>query len=193
VSGTAPLVVAVSRHDPRKGVNVLIRALARLRAAGIPFRACLVGGGPLLDRDRHLVTRLGLDSQVSVTGFVPDPRAYLELADVFVLPSLRESSGSVSLIEALHAGLPVVASSCDGIPEDVTDGQSALLVPPGDAEALAAALGRLLGDPALRQTLARGGQAVFVRRFSPGTVVDALQTVYGEFGLVPPPTSSPSG
>jgi glycosyltransferase involved in cell wall biosynthesis len=185
--GSAPLVVAVSRHDPRKGVNVLIRALARLRAGAIPFRACLVGGGPLLDENRRLVTRLGLDAHVSVTGFVPDPRAYLRLADVFVLPSLRESSGSVSLIEALHAGLPVVTSSCDGIPEDVIDGRSALLVSPGDVDALATALGRLLRDPGLRQSLARGGREVFARKFSPLAVVEALRAVYGELGLVPSP------
>jgi glycosyltransferase involved in cell wall biosynthesis len=83
-----------------------------------------------------------------------------------------------------------VTSSCDGIPEDVIDGRSALLVSPGDVDALATALGRLLRDPGLRQSLARGGREVFARKFSPLAVVEALRAVYGELGLVPSPTGA---
>jgi glycosyltransferase involved in cell wall biosynthesis len=177
---SAPLIVAVSRHDGRKGVDILLRALAGLRAGGIPFRACLVGGGPLLDIHRRLATRLGLDGAVSIPGFVPEPRSYLRAADIFVLPSLRESSGSLSLIEALQAGLPVVASGCDGIPEDVEDGRSGLLVAPGDAGALGAALARLIGDPPLRKSLASGAREAFRRRFTAERVVDAIGRLYTE-------------
>ena len=176
----APLIVAISRHDGRKGVDVLLRALAGLHARGVPFSACLVGGGPLLDPHRRLATRLGLDAAVSITGFVPDPGPYLRAADIFVLPSLRESSGSLSLIEALQAELPVVASGCDGIPEDVEDGRSGLLVAPGNAAALGAALARLIGDPELRKTLARGARDTFVRRFAAERVVDAVGRLYAE-------------
>jgi glycosyltransferase involved in cell wall biosynthesis len=175
-----PLIVAVSRHDGRKGVDVLLRALAGLRAAAVPFRACLVGGGPLLDVHRRLATRLGLDGAVSIPGFVPEPREYLRAADIFVLPSVRESSGSLSLIEALQAGLPVVASGCDGIPEDVEDGRSGLLVPPGDPAALGAALGRLIDDSRLRRTLAGGARLAFARRFTAERVVDAVGRLYAE-------------
>jgi glycosyltransferase involved in cell wall biosynthesis len=176
----APLIVAVSRHDGRKGVDVLLRALAGLRGSGFPFSACLVGGGPLLDAHRRLATRLGLDAVLSITGFVPDPGPYLRAADVFVLPSLRESSGSLSLIEALQAELPVVVSDCDGVPEDVEDGRSGLLVAPGDATALGAALARLIGDPDLRATLGRGAGDAFRRRFTAERVVDAVGRLYAE-------------
>jgi glycosyltransferase involved in cell wall biosynthesis len=176
----APLIVAVSRHDGRKGVEVLLRALAALRAGGIPFRACLVGGGPLLDLHRRLATRLGLDAVASIPGFVPEPRSYLRAADIFVLPSLRESSGSLSLIEALQVGLPVVASGCDGIPEDVEDGRSGLLVAPGNARALGEALARLIGDPPLRRALASGARETFHRRFVAERVVDAIGRLYTE-------------
>jgi glycosyltransferase involved in cell wall biosynthesis len=94
----ALLIIAVSRHDPRKGVDVLLRALAQLRAAGTRFRACLVSHGPLLDAHRRLAAHLGLEDITLITGWVPDPFAYLCHADVFVLPSLQEGSGSLSLI-----------------------------------------------------------------------------------------------
>ncbi|HWC01980.1 MAG TPA: glycosyltransferase family 4 protein [Methylomirabilota bacterium] len=181
----APLIVSVSRHDPRKGVDVLLGTLARLRGAGVPFRACLVGGGRLLAAHRELARRLGLAGSVTVTGIVPDPYAYLQCADVFVLPSLEEGSGSLSLLEALQAGVAVVASGVDGIPEDVTEGRSALLVPPNDEEALAGALRRLLGDVALRDRLAREARATFEARFSAPAFSAGLAAVYAELGFTP--------
>ncbi len=121
----APLIVSVSRHDPRKGVHVLLGALARLDAEGVAFRACLVGPGRLLDAHRGLAMSLGLGARVAIPGRVDDVGPYLRHADVFVLPSLQEGSGSVSLVEALEAGTAVVASRCDGIPEDLVDGRDA--------------------------------------------------------------------
>jgi len=176
----APLLVAVSRQDPRKGLDVLLRALARLRAARVRFRACLVGGGALLEPHRRLARQLGLGPETLLPGFVADPYAYLCAADVFALPSLQEASGSLSLLEALQAGAAVVASNIDGIPEDVEDGRSALLTPPGDDQALAGALGRLVQDPLLRRTLATRGRAVFDARFSAAALTSALGDLYGE-------------
>jgi glycosyltransferase involved in cell wall biosynthesis len=182
-----PLIVAVSRHEPRKGGDVLLAALAALRQAGIPFRASLVGGGRQLAEERALVRRLGLGGQVELPGEVPDPFPYLEQAEVFVLPSRSEQSGSLALLEALQAGCAVVASRVDGIPEDVADGASALLVEPGDAGALAAALARLLGDPDLRRRLAAGARRSFEERFSAGAFAAALGKVYADLGVVPNP------
>jgi glycosyltransferase involved in cell wall biosynthesis len=179
----APLVVAVSRQDPRKGVDVLLHALAHLRRANVPFRACLIGGGALLAAHRSLASRLALTGQAVLEGFVPDPVAYLRQADVFVLPSLQEGSGSVSLIEALQTGLPVVASNLDGIPEDIVDGDNGLLTPPGDAAALANVLACVLTNPALRQALAHRARQLFVTRFSPNAFVDALGNTYRQLGF----------
>src|SRR5262249_35827127 len=152
---SAPLIVSVSRHDPRKGMDVLIRALGELRRAGVPFRACLTSGGELLQTHRALARRLGVGGTPAVTGWGPGPVPCLRHADVFVLPSRQEGSGSLSLLEAFHAGAPVVASGIDGIVEDVTDGDSGLLVPPDDVPALAGALSRALGDATLRVHLGR--------------------------------------
>lgn len=179
----APLIVSVSRHDPRKGVDLLLRALAELRDTGAPFRACLIGGGHLLDAHRRLAEQLRLGDRVAVEGWVPDPRPYLREADVYVLPSLQEGSGSVSLIEAMQAGVAVVASNIDGIPEDVLDGESALLVEPGNPTALSDALGRLATDPDLRHRLARKARETFIARFQPDSFANALREIYAEMGF----------
>ncbi len=179
----APLIVCVSRHDARKGVDVLLRALGLLRAAGVPFRACLLGRGELIGAHRRLAARLGLERCVAITGQVPDVRPYLRCADVYVLPSLSESSGSVSLLEACQAGAAIVASSCDGIPEDVTDGDSGLLVAPGDERALMSAIARLLGDQTLRRRLGGRARELYESRFSAERLTAALAGLYAELGV----------
>jgi glycosyltransferase involved in cell wall biosynthesis len=175
-----PLIVSIARHEPNKGIPVLLEALARLRASGRSFRACLIGGGPLLAAHRELAGRLGLGDWMAITGVVPDPRPYLQHADAYVLSSLSEQSGSLALIEALQVGLPVVACACDGIVEDVADGRSALLVRPGDPAGLAVALERLLTDSALRRTLGRGARNAFDERFSADAFARALGETYTE-------------
>jgi len=180
----APLIVSLSRHGPNKGLDVLLHALGSLKSRGIGFRACLVGPGRLLGANRRLAARLGLNGSVAIPGRVDDVVPYLRSADVFALPSLGEQSGSVALLEALQAATAVVASSCDGIPEDVADGEQALLVPPGDAGALCDALARLIGDPQLRADLSARGRERFDERFSADTFVTALRDVYAELGAI---------
>lgn len=181
----APLIVAVSRHDSRKGVDVLLRALAELRRAGVRYRACLVGGGRLLEAHRRLAGDLGLAETTAVTGFVDSASAYLDRADLFVLPSLEEGGGSLALIEAMQAGLPIVASKVDGIPEDVVDGESALLVEPGDPVALSRSMQRALADAALRKRLGGCAHATFAARFSGAAFTRALGEVYAELDVLP--------
>jgi glycosyltransferase involved in cell wall biosynthesis len=176
-------IVSVSRHDGRKGVDVLLRALAALHRSGIRFRACLVGEGPLLPAHRRLTSALGLDGLVSVPGQVPDVVPYLRHCDIFVLPSLEEGSGSEAVLEAMQAGLPIVASEIDGIPEDLTDDVDALLVQPGHVESLRSALERLLSSADLRAELGAAARRRYEQRFSPPIVIEALRTFYRELGL----------
>ena len=122
---------------------------------------------------------------IAIVGRVPDPFAYLRHADIFVLPSIQEGSGSLSLIEAMQAGAPIVASDVDGIPEDVTDGDSALLVQPGNVAELGEALGRLINDAGLRRCLASRAREVFAQKFSPDVFTEALGATYAELGFVP--------
>jgi glycosyltransferase involved in cell wall biosynthesis len=188
----APLIVSVSRHDARKGVDVLLHSLASLRTSGVPFRACLLGRGELIEAHRRLADRLGLGRSVAIPGQVPEVLAYLRRADVYVLPSLSEASGSVSLLEALQAGNAIVTSGCDGIPEDVSDGESALVVAPGDARALARAIEHLLGDEALRVRLGANAMALYERRFSAERFTDSLAALYAELGFTPRSEASAS-
>ena len=183
---TAPLVVCVARNHSRKGVDVLIDALALARDRGVRLRACLIGGGPLLDENRRRATARGLDGSVLVAGFVPDVEPYLQHADVFALPSREEQSGALAILEALRVGLLVVASAVDGIPEDVTDGDTALLVLPDDPDAMARALMRLVVDAELRKWLAAAGAQRFATRFAADPVAAAVRRAYQALGAGPP-------
>lgn len=175
-----PIVVAVSRHDPRKQVPTLLEALALLEARGVAFRARLIGGGQLLDEHRRMTQCLGLHDRVSVEGFVPDIAGELRAADIFALHTLEEGSGSMALLEALQAGLPGVVTAVDGLVEDVMDGEEAFLVPPADAQAFARALERLVNEPALRRAMGVRARATFERRFAAAPFVEALGRVYAE-------------
>jgi glycosyltransferase involved in cell wall biosynthesis len=177
-SAGVPLIVVVSRHVPRKGIPVLLRALAELLKQGCGFRACFVGGGYLLEHNRQLVKELGLSDVVRLMGFVPESFDYVRHADVFVLPSLEEGSGSMSMIEAMQAGAPIVATRIDGIPEDVTDGENGLLVEAGNVPQLAAAVRRLLDDAELRRRLGEKGHETFQRRFSADALTTGLINAY---------------
>jgi glycosyltransferase involved in cell wall biosynthesis len=181
----APLIVSVSRHDGRKGLDVLIRALLALRDEGIPFRACLVGPGLLLSAHRRWISSLGLDSQVLIPGRVPDVMPYLQHADVYVLPSRQEGSGSVAVLEALQAGATIVSSDVDGLPEDLTDGHDALLVPGGEEIPLRDAIARLLAAPGLRRRLGHAARETYERRFAAPVLAAQLSELYTDLGLPP--------
>jgi glycosyltransferase involved in cell wall biosynthesis len=183
--GDLPLIVCVARQDGRKGVDVLIRALAGLRDAGVPFRACLIGSGMLLGLHRRLVRSLGLESQVALPGRVPDVMPYLLACDVFVLPSTEEGSGSVAVLEALQAGAAIVSTGVDGIPEDLTHERDALLVAPGSVDELRNALRRVLDDESLRIRLGREARVLHERRFAPDVVARSLGVLYRSLGLSP--------
>ena len=105
---------------------------------------------------------------------------YLRAMDLFVLPSLYEGM-PLSILEAMGAGLPVVATAVDGTPEAVVDGETGILVPPADPAALAAAVVRLLTDPALAETMGRNGRARAQAQFSETAMMDRLEQAYRTF------------
>jgi glycosyltransferase involved in cell wall biosynthesis len=179
----APLVACIAFGRPRKGVDVLIDALALARDRGCPLRACMMGQGPLVETHRRRVIERGLSGSAAVLGPVPDVEPYLRAADIYVQPSRAEQSGSVALLEALRARVPAVASRVDGIPEDVDDGESALLVQPGDPEELASALIRLARHPALRERIGSGGRKRFKERFAAAPFSAALGDAYAKLGF----------
>jgi glycosyltransferase involved in cell wall biosynthesis len=174
-----PVVITVCRQDPRKGINFLLRAMARLAAQGVAARCVLVGSGSMLWRNRRLAERLGVADRVTFAGFVGDVRPLVEKADVFAFPAIEEGAGSLSVLEAMSLGVPIVATAIDGLPEDLEHGRSALLVPPGDAVALADGLETLLRDPALARRLGQGAREAYERRFSLALMQHDVQRLLG--------------
>jgi glycosyltransferase involved in cell wall biosynthesis len=153
----APLIGAVGRLVRQKGFEVLIEAMPAVLARVPGARLVVVGEGPERARLARLARERGVGAAVTFAGFRPDAPRLLAALDVLVLPSRREGSPLVTL-EAMARGVPVVASDIDGIAEQVTDGVDGLVVPAGDAAALAAAVVRVLGDRTLAGRLGEAGR-----------------------------------
>ena len=149
-----PAVFFLGRHEERKGLDVL---LAAIRRGDLDVSCWVAGEGP--DTKRLRAEHAG-DDRIEWLGRITDAErnARLRGASVFCAPSLHGESFGVVLIEAMAAGTPVVASALDGYRNVATDGVDALLVPPGDADALGAALSRVLIDHKLALTLAAAGE-----------------------------------
>jgi glycosyltransferase involved in cell wall biosynthesis len=187
IAPDAPVIVCAAFHDPVKGVDVLLRALALLRPA-VPGMRLLEAGGSLDPRqteDLHrLAAELGLGDAVVWAGQRNDMRAVLQAGDVYCQPS-RSEGLPLAVLEAASAGLPVVASRVGGIPEAVLDGQTGLLVPPESPEALAGALKTLLGDPARRRELGKAGRERASTHFDLGRQTERLVDLYEALAASP--------
>jgi glycosyltransferase involved in cell wall biosynthesis len=158
-SAHPPTVLTVARMYPRKRLGDLLEAAARLREQVRDVRVRIVGDGPERARLRALHARLGLEATVTFLGDVSAAALAVEYvgADCFCLPSIQEGFGIVFL-EAMTAGLPIVACRAAAVPEVVGNGETGVLVPPRDPDALAAALQTLLDDPARRAALGAAGR-----------------------------------
>ena len=181
--GDGTRLFAVGRLHAQKGHGVLLEAIARCRAEGVALSLALVGEGPLRAVLEEQARRLGLEEQVRFLGRRDDVRDLLRAAEVFVFPSLYEAVG-IALLEAMACGTAVVASRAGGIPEIVQDGESGLLVRPGDAADLANALARLARDPAERARLGLGARRRAMT-FDIRQTVRELESLYA--GLVRAP------
>jgi glycosyltransferase involved in cell wall biosynthesis len=157
-----------------KGIDVLLAACARVH---VPVRLDVFGDGSLRDGLVRDAKEQGIDA--AFHGFVPDVRAKLAEADVFVLPS-RGDNAPISILEAMAAGLPVVSTRVGGIPELVTDGETGLLVAPDDPEGLADAIDRLASDAAFRSRLGERGAVRVAEEFSVQRAVRATVDLYRE-------------
>ncbi len=165
----------VGRLTPPKNHERLLRAFAALRESHPQCRLTLVGDGELRQQVEELVEALHLSQAVTFAGAQADVRPYLERADIFVLPSDYEGI-PMTIIEAMAAGLPIVATSVGGVPDMLRQEESGLLVPP-DTEAVTRACARLVENPALRERLGRNAQAE-ARRFSAECMAEAYVRVY---------------
>lgn len=183
--GAGLRLLAIGSLQPYKGHRHWLDACALLKQRGIGFHCRLVGGGVLEPALRRQLRRLDLTRQVELLGpgDEGEVRRALAWAQVFVMPSVVARTGQmegipVALMEAMAAGVAPVASRLSGIPELITDGVNGLLVPPGDAEALAAAMARLQ-DGELRQRLGRAARRTIAREFEISGSVERLLRMWG--------------
>ncbi len=173
----AVCVGVVARLEAVKGIDTFLQALARLRQ-DLPLRAVIVGEGSQRDRLITLAKDLGLlEKRVCFLGLRRDVARLLTGFDVFVLPSLWEGLPG-AIMEAMCAGLPVVSTRVGGIPELVMDGQTGILVPPGDEGALAAAIKILVESPKLCRQMGDTGRTVVCSEFSIDKMVRQTEAVY---------------
>jgi glycosyltransferase involved in cell wall biosynthesis len=174
----APVIGFVGRFTRDKGVPELYQAFISLREYRPNLRLLLVGdfeaGDPIAEDVRRAIEE---NPEVIRTGIVPDAAPYYHLMDMCVLPTYREGFPAV-LLEAQAAGIPVITTPATGAIDSIQDGETGLLVPVGDASALARAIGSLLGDAAKRKEMGRRGQEWVTREFSREKVLAALARDY---------------
>jgi glycosyltransferase involved in cell wall biosynthesis len=160
-----PVIVTTARLTSVKGLGTALSAAAKLQAAGHQFLWLLVGEGPERQQLQQQIDDLNLGGCVRLLGFQTDISGILAAADLFVLPSLQEALG-LSVLEAMAAGLPVVASGVGGIPELISSGDDGLLVPAAEPKQLAVGIARLLQDPELRRQWGEQAREKILRQFT---------------------------
>lgn len=166
-----PLAVYTGRLHPGKGLDVLVTAWRQIANQWPDARLWLAGEGPSRDALEQQIHQLGLDGRVVPAGSFDHVEELLWAADLYVLPSLEEAM-SVALLEAMAAGLPIVTTDIPGNRPLIVHQEHGLLVPPGDASALAAAMARLVEQPLLAQRLGRAAREQATASFSLDRVVD---------------------
>ena len=178
------LIVSVGRFAPEKGHRYLIEALNLLNQQDVRWCCTFLGEGELKAELRAIVAEYGLSEQVAFPGFCEDVFSVLLTADVFVLPSLHESSPN-ALIEAMAIGMPCIASDVGGIVDLIEDEKDGIRVPPQDPTALAVALHRVLTVPDFASELGRNAHATIQQKFDSVASIRKLEEIYRqlfEFG-----------
>ncbi|MGQ9778660.1 MAG: glycosyltransferase family 4 protein [Bacillota bacterium] len=173
-----PVIGCVARLERPKGIEYLLCAAGKLTAEGRNLRLILVGGGSEEARLRRIAHEYP-DLQVDFIGVVNDPTPYYACFDIFVLPSLTDPL-PIAAIEAMRAGLPVVASRVGGLQEMVVDQETGFLVPPAQPGPLAEAIRRLLDDPALRRRMGEAGRRRYLELFHVRAMAESIAEIYDE-------------
>lgn len=172
------VLTSMGRLAEQKGHAYLIAAFARLADAFPLVVLLLTGEGPLRKALEAEVNKKGLTKRVIFTGFREDFRNILAVTDIFVFPSLEEGF-PFTIIESMAACNPVIATSVGGVPEAVIDGETGIIVPPRDADALCAAIRLLLIDAALRHKMGEKGRQRVTMLFSKEKMVSETFALYG--------------
>ena len=173
------VILAVGRLSSEKGHAILLQAAARLEKMNEApdFRVVVVGDGPEQENLQRLTARLGIGQRIVMAGFQTDVRPYYCLSTLLALPSYSEGSPNV-VLEAMAAGLPIAATAAGGVPEILEDGVTALMVPPGDPQAMAEVILRILRDKALASRLAAAARSCAQSKYTPQAYRRSLTGFY---------------
>jgi glycosyltransferase involved in cell wall biosynthesis len=171
-----PVIGCTARLHRKNDHATLLRAFACLSTHWPEARLLLVGRGPEESRLKVLADTLGVSARVHFLGEQPDVAPHLEQVDVYVQASMAEGMPN-SVLEAMAAGLPVVATAVGGTPEVVVDGETGLLVPPHDPVALAGAIEKLLADREMATAFGRAGRARVEAHFGEGVMLERLEAL----------------
>jgi glycosyltransferase involved in cell wall biosynthesis len=174
-----PLVGAVGRLSDEKGFDRLIQAVDLLAKRGVDVGLAIAGEGNRREALESLISQRGLAERVQLLGHRSDVSDLYQAMDVFALSSIREGLPNV-VLEAMALETPVVATRVAGVPALIADGENGLLVDPGDAEQLAAAIGDLLEQPQRRNALARAARRTIEERFSFRARMEKVAAIYDE-------------
>jgi glycosyltransferase involved in cell wall biosynthesis len=191
IADDATLIVALGRMIEVKGLHVLVSAADRILDSRPRAHLVIAGDGPMRPEIERLVSLAATRDRIHLTGALPRARVaqLLADADVFVNPGIVDSGGraeglGITTIEAMASSLPCVGSRVGGIVETIVD-ESGFLVPPGDADALSAAVGRLADDCELRRRMGAAGQQLARARFTWGVLAGEVASIYREVGKFP--------
>ena len=177
VSPQAPLVGIVGRLVPIKALDLFLDAAVEVARARPDAHFAIVGDGELWNEIRSWIEEKGLSGRVHMTGWRRDLPAVYAALDLVVCCSINEGT-PVSLIEAAASGRPVVGTQVGGIPDIIAAGVNGLLVPSGDARALAGAIKELIEDPERRRSMGLAGRQMVLERHSPERMVGEIKSVY---------------
>lgn len=161
-----PLIVSICRQDPRKGINFIIHAIKMLSKKFPDITCLIIGSGSFYELNKKLAEKLKITKNVIFPGFVSDINPILTEADITVVVPLRQGSSALTVLESMSYGKALVVSNCDGIPEDITDNFSGLIVQSGNEVELAKALEKLIKDPKLRKRLGENAYKTYKNSFS---------------------------
>lgn len=175
-----PQLICVCRLVPAKGIDTLLAACSILKKKGHPFVLHLIGDGPIREELEQMAVDLGIYHDTIFYGYMLHPEEFMPFFDIFVLPSRAEAFGSV-FAEAALCLLALVGTDVGGIAEQIEDGRNGLLVPEGNAPALATALEKLIQDPDYRYNLARSAREKAKKSYSMNRVIQQLSKAYMDY------------
>lgn len=178
-----PQLITVCRLVPAKGLDVLLKACAKIKQRGHSFVLHIIGDGPIRVELEQLAVELNIYEETIFYGYMLHPEQFMPFSDIFVLPSRAEAFGSV-FAEAALCWLALIGTDVGGIAEQIEHGKNGLLVPVDDVGALADAIEQVMLDPVLRNRLAKAAKEKSKKTYALSRVIGQLKQLYATYGDV---------